>query len=147
MTPRRTRQLATVHAIIRAAHDHPTAEEVCARVRRRLPRISLGTVYRNLQKLAAQRALRIVHVADRPTRYDPMVQDHDHFLCETCGKVSDLTPMAGARRGCSRLRAGGYEVRAQTVTFYGRCPQCRGAKRKDDHPGRSAIARRPTARA
>lgn len=130
MKPRRTRQLAAVFDVVRAAHDHPTAEEVCARVRRRLPRVSLGTVYRNLQKLAAQQELRIVHVADRPARYDPMVQDHDHFLCEACGRVSDLARMAEARPDCSRLRASGYHVRAHAVTLYGLCPQCSHSKPK-----------------
>ena len=146
MTPRRTRQLAAVHEVVRAAHDHPTAEEVCARVRRRLPRISLGTVYRNLQKLAAERELRIVHMADRPSRYDPMVQDHDHFVCETCGKVADLTPMSRVRPDRARLRAFGYEVRAQMVTLYGLCPQCRRSKRTHA-AGPAAAARRSGARA
>ena len=54
MKARQTRQLLAVFDAVSAARDHPTAEEVCARVRRQWPRVSLGTVYRNLQKLAAQ---------------------------------------------------------------------------------------------
>ena len=51
MKERLTRQLAAVHDVVSAARDHPTAEDVWVRVRRRLPRVSLGTVYRNLQRL------------------------------------------------------------------------------------------------
>ncbi len=124
MKTRRTRQLAAVYDVVSAAHDHPTAEEVCERVRRQVPQISLGTVYRNLQKLTADRQVRIVHLAERPARYDAMVQEHDHFLCESCGDVRDLTP-AGARPNCSALRASGYQVRAHALTLYGLCPRCR----------------------
>ena len=48
MKERRTRQLAAVADVVNAAHDHPSAEDVHRRVRRKLPRVSLGTVYRNL---------------------------------------------------------------------------------------------------
>lgn len=124
MKPRRTRQLAAVHDVVVAAHDHPTAEDVCLRVRRQLPRISLGTVYRNLQKLVAQQQLRAVHLADRPTRYDGMLATHDHFLCEACGSVADLLHTAPPRLDSSQLQASGYRVRAHALTFYGLCPTC-----------------------
>ncbi len=133
MKPRRTRQLAAVYDVVRVAHDHPTAEEVCERVRRHVPRISLGTVYRNLQKLAAERQVRVVHLAERPARYDAMVQEHDHFLCEGCGEVVDLA-RAAARPNCAALRASGYHVRAHALTLYGLCPRCgrqqAGARRR-----------------
>lgn len=125
MRTRRTRQLATIHAIVAAAHDHPTAEQVCDRARRQLPRISLGTVYRNLQKLAEQQQLQVVHLHDRPTRYDGMMQEHDHFFCEHCGVVADLTRPMAARPNWSRLSMSGYQVRVHALTFYGLCPRCR----------------------
>ncbi|MFI5396226.1 MAG: Fur family transcriptional regulator [Candidatus Binatia bacterium] len=130
MKTRRTRQLATICDVVSAAHDHPTAEEVYARVRRRLPRISLGTVYRNLQKLAEQQQLRVVHLAHRPARYDGMLQGHDHFLCERCGMVADLAQAVEARPECSGLSQSGYQVRAHALTFYGLCPECRRVKGK-----------------
>jgi Fe2+ or Zn2+ uptake regulation protein len=122
---RRTRQLAAVYDVVRAAHDHPTAEDVCQRVRRSLPTVSLGTVYRNLQKLAAQQRVRIVHLTDRAARYDAMLADHDHFLCEQCGTVIDLPRPRTAEPDCTALGRAGYRVRAHALTFYGRCPECR----------------------
>lgn len=124
MKTRRTRQLTAICEVVAAAHDHPTADEVCERVRRRLPRISLGTVYRNLQKLADQQQLRAVHLADRPTRYDGMLAAHDHFLCERCGTVADLPRTVPARPDCAGLNQAGYRVRAHALTFYGLCPDC-----------------------
>ena len=130
MKERRTRQLLAVYGVVRTAHDHPTAEEVYQRVRRRQPRVSLGTVYRNLQKLAAQDRVRIVLVADRAARYDAGVEDHDHFACEGCGAVTDLARPRAARSDCSRLGRAGYTVRSHALTFYGMCPHCGGANRQ-----------------
>jgi Fe2+ or Zn2+ uptake regulation protein len=135
---RRTRQLATIHEIVATAHDHPTAEQVCDRARRRVPRISLGTVYRNLQKLEEQQQVRVVHLHDRPTRYDGMLQEHDHFLCERCGMVADLAQSREARPNWSRLYRAGYRVRAQALTFYGLCPQCRRSEERPSRAGRDS---------
>lgn len=124
MKERQTRQLTAIYDVVSAAHDHPTAEEVHARVRRRLPRVSLGTVYRNLQKLAAQRQLRVVHLADRTARYDGMVDNHDHFVCEQCGGLTDLPRTESVALQCVPLIDAGYGVRGHAVTFYGICPDC-----------------------
>ena len=125
MTGRRTRQLTAVEAVVRAAHDHPSAEEVHRRVRQTLPQVSLGTVYRNLQKLAADRRLRVVPIAGRGARYDGMLETHDHFLCDTCGTVADVAvPRRPGTRNTRNLHRAGYLVRAQTVTLYGLCPEC-----------------------
>jgi Fe2+ or Zn2+ uptake regulation protein len=124
---RRTRQLAAVYEVVSAAHDHPTAETVHARVRRKLPHVSLGTVYRNLQKLAATQQVRMVQLADRAVRYDGMLEAHDHFLCERCGMVTDLVRRGRTRPDWSALRRAGYEVGGHTLTFYGCCPKCRDA--------------------
>jgi len=122
---RRTRQLEAVYDVIRAAHDHPTADEVCARVRRKLPRVSLGTVYRNLQKLTAAQRVQVVQLRDRTARYDTKLAEHDHFLCERCGTVTDLVRRVPTRRSCVALSRAGYAVRAHALTYYGVCPRCR----------------------
>lgn len=139
MRERQTRQLAAVYAAVSNARDHPTAEDVHERVQRTLPRISLGTVYRNLQKLAAQQRVRVVQLADRTTRYDGMLAEHDHFLCEQCGAVIDLAQAQAVRPERSRLGKAGYAVRTHALTLYGVCPKC---NRKT---ARSALSLRPTA--
>jgi Fe2+ or Zn2+ uptake regulation protein len=125
VTGRRTPQLTAVEAVVRAAHDHPSAEEVYRRVRKTLPQVSLGTVYRNLQKLAADQRLRVVKIAGRGARYDGMLETHDHFLCDACSSVADVVAPRRAGTPTSReLHRAGYRVRAQTVTLYGLCPEC-----------------------
>jgi len=128
MKERQTCQLAAIYDVVSAARDHPTAEDVHARVRRRMRRISLGTVYRNLQKLAARQRIRIVHLADRTARYDAMMEDHDHFVCEHCSAVTDLARLRDADPDCSALARAGYGVRTHALTFYGACPRCAPAQ-------------------
>jgi Fe2+ or Zn2+ uptake regulation protein len=127
MKERRTRQLSAVADVVNAAYDHPSAEEVHRRVRHKLPRVSLGTVYRNLQKLVAQEQIRVVQLADRAARYDGMIEEHDHFMCEQCGTVSDLLRKRSARLVAPNLGRAGYVVRSHALTFYGLCPKCRAA--------------------
>jgi len=129
MKQRQTRQLRAVREVVESAHDHPTADEVMRRVRARLPQISLGTVYRNLQKLATQGRVRVVYLADQAARYDGMTGAHDHFFCERCAAVTDIMrarasiPAVGRRLGQS-----GYVVRSHSLTLYGVCTACSGPK-------------------
>lgn len=124
MIHRTTRQLSAVLAAVRAERDHPTAQAVYERVRRRLPGISRGTVYRNLSKLQQERQVRTLRFADGPVHYDGMLANHDHFVCERCENIRDLETVAGRRDQRRELREAGYTVDRQSVTYYGLCPAC-----------------------
>jgi Fe2+ or Zn2+ uptake regulation protein len=123
MKERRTPQLAAIYDALAASHDHPTADELFKRVRRVLPRVSLGTVYRNLDKLRAQGRLRVVRLEGGQAHFDAVVDAHDHFVCERCGAVADLPPTA-AVPDVRRLTAAGYHVRWYTTALYGHCQDC-----------------------
>jgi Fur family ferric uptake transcriptional regulator len=123
---RTTRQLAVVlEAVRRSGVEHPSADRVFEEVRAVLPRISLGTVYRNLQRLASEGRIGVAHVAGRATRYDPTPGPHDHFVCRACGAVADLpatTPAAGLRAA----RRAGHLVTSHALVLHGLCRACRG---------------------
>ncbi len=123
MKQRLTRQLAAVYDALAASHDHPTADQLFQRVRRVLPRVSLGTVYRNLDKLRDQGRLRVVRLKDGYAHYDAVTDAHDHFVCEGCGAVADVPPSA-APPDLRHLRAAGYRVRWYTTALYGHCKDC-----------------------
>jgi Fur family peroxide stress response transcriptional regulator len=119
--------------VVRATDTHPTAAFVFERVRRRLPRVSLGTVYRNLRRLAAEGFLQERVEATR-LRFDPNVEPHDHFTCVPCGRIVDLPRRGGARRGRAPHSRGehahtteqmGLEVLHRRIELYGRCRDCR----------------------
>lgn len=126
MTQRATRQLVAIHDVLAAARDHPTAEQVFRRVRDTLPRISLGTVYRNLDKLREQGRLRVVRLASGEAHYDAVVAAHDHFVCERCHAVLDVAG-APAPATVSQLRDDGCVVHWHTTALYGLCGACAGA--------------------
>lgn len=120
---RSTRQLTTTLEVLAAASDHPTAEQILLRVRQRLPRISLGTVYRNLEKLRMQGQLRVVNIGPGVARYDALLGEHDHFVCDTCDAIIDLTPLPG-QTDVGALRSEGYVVRLRSVLVHGLCRSC-----------------------
>ncbi len=119
--------------VVRTTDTHPTAAFVFDRVRRRLPRVSLGTVYRNLRRLAAEGVLQ-ERIEVTGLRFDPNVEPHDHFTCVACGRIFDFPRREGARRGRvapsrgERVRTAarmGFEVFDRRVELYGRCRDCR----------------------
>ena len=123
--------------VVRGTDAHPTAEAVHQMVRRRLPRVSLGTVYRNLRLLVA---LGLVKDLPGPhARFDGNLSDHHHFTCLACGRIADVDgPLTEphSRALMSRVASsGGFSVTHHRIEFYGRCAACR---RK-----RAGRARRP----
>ena len=121
---RTTRQLALVLDAVRASGtEHPSADRIFARVRAVLPTISLGTVYRNLHRLAAEGHIGIVHLGDRLARFDPMPAGHDHFVCEQCGCIEDL-PATPLDLEANAARQAGHQVTGHALVLYGRCRAC-----------------------
>jgi Fur family ferric uptake transcriptional regulator len=121
MTPQRTIILEE----LRKTKTHPTADEVHARVRRRLPRVSLATVYRNLDLLARAGLIQMVELGGCPRRFDGWVDDHLHVRCLECGEVGDVSDglIGRARERVEKLS--GYEVTGHQLEFTGVCPNCR----------------------
>jgi Fe2+ or Zn2+ uptake regulation protein len=125
---RNTRQLSVVlEAVQSSGVEHPSADRVFERVRRVLPRISLGTVYRNLQRLAEEGRIGVTHLADRAARFDPTPAAHDHFVCQRCGRIEDLPPTPPTA-GLRLARRAGHQVTSHALVIYGRCRACRGAR-------------------
>jgi len=73
-----------------SSSDHPSAEEVFEAVRRKLPTVSLDTVYRTLGTLAQCGLVAKVHIIDDRTRFDPNVMRHHHLVCVECKGIADF---------------------------------------------------------
>jgi len=128
---------------VRSTDAHPTAAFVYERVRRRLPRVSLATVYRNLRRLAAEGFLQ--ERADvGGMRFDGNLTRHDHFTCLRCGRIYDVLPARPFRlRGAARP---GFEVLDHRVEFYGRCAACRRRGDITSDTATASVARATTSR-
>ena len=91
---RMTRQRAVILEELRKTTTHPTADELYGKVRERLPRISLGTVYRNLDFLADSGEIRRLEAAGTTKRFDGNMVEHQHVRCLCCGRIGDImTPL------------------------------------------------------
>ena len=120
---RHTKQLATVWQAVKDDKSHPSAAQVYDRVRRQLPNISLGTVYRNLQKLVAVKKLQVLMLG-RAQHFDPLVQRHQHFICEACDRVFDVLVERQRRTRPAKLPEAGFTVTSHHSAFYGSCKNC-----------------------
>lgn len=120
---RMTRQRRVILEELQRTTSHPTALEVYNEVRGKLPNISLATVYRNLVSLAE--AGQIIKLASngKEWRYDGNTDQHHHFVCQSCGRVSDL-PMDYSPDLTVPEPPSGFEVMGFRLEFFGTCPRC-----------------------
>ncbi len=119
---RYSRQRELIYQCLCSTKEHPTAEMVYATLKPDNPKLSLGTVYRNLNQLAEMGT--IIRMPFPVERYDADTSSHGHFCCDECGRVYDLTiPDAGdqARAICAEA---GFSFRQENRLFYGRCADC-----------------------
>ncbi len=115
--------------------SHPTAAELYAVVRRRLPRISLGTVYRNLEVLHEDGKIRKMEFAGTESRFDGTTKQHDHVRCTECDRIQDIFPQEPARRPAEME---GFLVTGHRLEFLGICPRCRNDQSFPDQPDNPA---------
>lgn len=124
---RMTTQRRVILDELRAVKSHPTAGELCQMVRRRLPRISLGTVYRNLDILSRHGIIQKLDLAGLEMRFDGDISDHYHLRCLSCGRVSDLDmePLEGLERAAEKVSP--FTITGHRLEFVGICPDCQQA--------------------
>jgi Fe2+ or Zn2+ uptake regulation protein len=120
---RLTAQRRLILAVLRATENHPTAEWVHAEVRKHLPRIGLGTVYRNLRLLARQGLLAEIH-AGPSVRFDARIHRHHHFTCRRCGRIYDLDEPVDGRLDARVAARTGFRISHHRIEFYGVCGEC-----------------------
>jgi len=128
---------------------HPTGDEVYRVVRRRLPRISLGTVYRNLDLLSRAGMIRPLDLAERRRRFDGSLEPHYHVRCLSCGRVDDVPAGLVPDMAPTRAAARGYRVTGYHVELVGHCPHCQRreprTRQVSTHTARTARAPRRVA--
>jgi Fur family transcriptional regulator, peroxide stress response regulator len=139
---RLTAPRALILDTVRATDAHPSAADVYRRVRRRLPRVSLATVYRNLRMLAAEGFLRArAHASGM--RFDGNTAAHDHFTCVRCGRIFDVPPLVPRAVRARVASSTGFEVLEHRSEFYGRCAGCRRHGPGPIPPRRSHASTKP----
>jgi Fe2+ or Zn2+ uptake regulation protein len=119
-----TEQRAAVFAYLSSVDHHPTAEEVYLSVKQQLPKVSLATIYKNLEALIEAGAASKFTYGDGRARYDIRTDHHHHLRCVQCGNMWDLEPGEGSE-WLTRLRPqAGFQVTDYRLEILGRCRAC-----------------------
>lgn len=118
-------QRERIYRAVIESDAHPTANMVYDLVKREMPRLSLGTVYRNLNQLADAGRLKKIPLADGSCRFDKTTGTHSHIICERCGCVNDVTlpPMQSFASAIAAETA--FTLHSCDVTLRGVCPACK----------------------
>ncbi len=131
---RMTHQRQVILEEVRNTHAHLSADEIYARVRKRLPRVSLGTVYRNLDILASEGFIKKLEPGHPQMRFDGNTEDHYHITCINCGKVEDAptAPLDESVEGLEKVLGNltRYGIFGHRLEFIGLCPGCMAEKEK-----------------
>ncbi|ATC64853.1 transcriptional repressor [Nibricoccus aquaticus] len=122
---RSTPQRELVYSVLLKKRDHPTADEVFARVKPELPGISLATVYNCLETLVQCDLVRAVNFERGPTRYCPNLQPHAHFHDEQTGSTHDIDLPSGLLDQLKKVLPSGYDASAIEITFRGKAKNAR----------------------
>ena len=124
---RMTRQRAVILDALRKTKIHPTADEVYSMVRERLPRISLGTVYRNLDFLADSGEIRRLEASGSVRRFDGDMSCHQHVRCVRCGRIGDVMQVQEAPSVANMKVDGFVKILSSRVEYDGICERCAAA--------------------
>ena len=116
-------QREEIYAALRSCTSHPTAETVYSWLKPSMPKLSLGTVYRNLHQMAEEG--RIMEIPGPVVRFDANTAPHTHFSCCDCGAVSDLELPYDPELD-QLVERNGCRVQTHSLMFYGVCPACMG---------------------
>ncbi len=122
---RMTQQRSIILEELRKVKTHPTADELYGMVRKRMPRISLGTVYRNLDFLAETGEITKLESAGSIKRFDGDTSWHQHVRCMQCGRIGDVVPPL-AIPSVDNVQVEDFVVINARIEYDGVCKQCSG---------------------
>ncbi len=119
-----TNQREIILEELRRLKTHPTADELYEVVKKRLPRISIATVYRNLETLSEAGIIHKLEYGGRQKRFDGDVRPHSHVFCVRCGRISDVDTVEGLSVRAMVLDPRGFQLIEGSLQFEGICPEC-----------------------
>ncbi|MCI5149814.1 MAG: transcriptional repressor [Candidatus Electrothrix sp. MAN1_4] len=108
--------------------SHPTACELYKIVQQRLPRIGLGTVYRNLELMADSGIILKLELGGSKKRFDATTKPHYHVRCTVCGKIDDIALQVQEEITKEAAEKTSYTIIGHLLEFTGECPECQKAQ-------------------
>jgi Fur family peroxide stress response transcriptional regulator len=119
-----THQRLEIYREMASCRDHPTAEMIYERIRKRMPTISLDTIYRTLSNFEAHGLTFRVHTSESQAHYDADLSQHHHLVCERCGKIMDFEWKALDDAPMPETIKKWGSVSGRRITLQGVCAEC-----------------------
>ncbi|MBI5192022.1 MAG: transcriptional repressor [Nitrospirae bacterium] len=127
---RRSKQRETILEVLRGTKTHPSAEWVYKEVKKVIPNISLGTVYRNLKLLHSKGEIIEIACSGEEGRFDGNPDLHYHITCIKCGKIGDVEDFVLKEIEGIVAETTGFKILNHCVGFTGICPECKENSKK-----------------
>ena len=128
---RMTRQRRVILEELRKVNTHPSADEIYEIVRKRLPRISLGTVYRNLEILSEYGDIQKLEPGCSLKRFDGNPNEHCHIRCVSCDRIADAPMASDLEIDLARVDSTDFDIIGHRLEFLGVCPTCSEKSKRD----------------
>ena len=124
MALKHSKQRDMIKDFLMSRKDHPTADIVYMNVRQQPPKISLGSVYRNLTLLADLGEIQRLRLGDGVDHFDADISEHYHFICNDCGGVIDLE--MDSISSITDIAQKNFDgcIAGHVTHFYGSCNSC-----------------------
>ena len=120
-----TPQRIAICELILSSKDHPTADQVYQKVKKKYPSLSLATVYQALHLLTEMGLLQELGFSNGVSRYDPNTSPHINIVCKACGKIQDYEAEGVKVFWSKTVRNLGFRPIGQRLDLYRYCDQCR----------------------
>lgn len=129
MQLRMTNQREMILRELKKSKKHLTADELYERVKKYMPRISLATVYRNLEILSDASMIRKLEISGRQKRFDSELAEHDHIYCVLCQRIENLD-IGDNEINLDVVDTKGYTITGRRLEVTGICPKCQKKQSK-----------------
>ncbi len=121
---RKSKQKDSILRVLRGTTCHPGAEWIYGQVRQEIPRVSLGTIYRNLKSLKRDGEIVELDSSGTVSRFDGNTGPHYHFRCEQCDRIFDVSEPVNRTIDSRVARETGFKVSHHRLEFRGLCKDC-----------------------
>jgi Fur family peroxide stress response transcriptional regulator len=121
---RDTKQRQAILNLLRGMTSHPTANRIFDEVRKVIPNISKGTVYRNLRILRETGQISELNLSGTVSRFEGRQDNHYHFRCDNCGRVFDVDEPVDIELNRRVAGKTGFKISYHQLEFRGLCRDC-----------------------